>query len=781
MENSKIVSVFYLVFLCISLIGYASADGIIIPPRPELKYPSVVYHNVNVSIISQYAETKVDQVFYNENPSVMEGTYVFPLPEGASISNFAMFVDGEKLDGELLDKDKARRIYEDIVRRMKDPALLEYVDRNTFKARVYPIPGYGEKQLQLTYSEVVKCDSGVCRYTYPLNTEKFSSKPLKNVSIFLGIESRQPIKTIYSPSHKINVKRISDYKVEVSFMEKDVKPDKDFQLYYTLSESDVGVSLLTYRERDSDSGFFMLMITPKYEVLEEDVVGKEIVFVLDTSGSMSGDKIVQAKNALKFCLNNLKKEDKFNLVLFSTSISQFKDRLVDASPANVKEALDFVDKIQATGGTNMEDALMTALKSSSWSESRPNMIVFLTDGRPTVGITDTDKIIDDVESANRKTQIRVFVFGVGYDVNTQLLDRLSAENSGVSEYVKPDEDIEVKVSSFYSKISSPLLSNLKLEFNGASVQEYYPKELPDLFRGLQLIVFGRYSGAGFTMAKLEGDVGMNKKTYEYETLFPLENPENPFIPRLWATRKIGFLLDEIRLHGEDQELVNEIVSLSLKYGIMTPYTSFLVDVDTDKTPRQKLLDSTRTLMNEAFKLTVGAEAVKTSQGARSLQESQISEPQSAKVKFVGAKTFYLREDGAWVDSEFQSQKAVDVQYGSERFYQIMEEAPDSSRYLALGSKVRFCTSNGKCFNIGDSGESDRIVVSTLTTVKAETTTTILGKETTSVLTSESTTVAIAVDKAGKTGYALPLIILVAVAVLAFYLLRKKRGGGEVGV
>jgi len=718
--KSKILAL----ILCIGfLAGISAGDGIIIPvPPPDIpdRIPplAIKYHHVDVMMDNQYAETEIDQVFKNEFPRDLEGTYLFPIPEEASISEFSMFVDNEKLEGKVLERDKAKQIYEDIVRQLRDPALLEYIDRDMFKARVYPIPANGEKRIQLKYSEVIKCDSGICHYRYPLEVEKFSSKAIESVLITVKLKSNQPIKAIYSPTHKISINRINDYEAEISYEEENVKPEKDFDLYYTVSEEDFGLNLLTFKgEKD---GFFMLMLAPKQETGEEDIIAKDMVFVLDTSGSMAGEKLEQAKNALKFCVNSLNEEDRFNLITFNTNIEEFSQKLMGSNSKNRKRALDFIAGISAGGGTNINDALVRALELIK-SEERPNIIIFLTDGKPTVGTTLIEKILSNVKESN-SGRARIFVFGVGYDVNTHLLDKISGQNSGASEYVKPEEDIEVKVSGFYSKISNPLLSKLKLEFDGIEVKDLYPNELPDLFKGSQLVLFGRYSGSGEANVTLTGMIGREEKSYSYDVNFPGENSENEFIPRLWATRKIGYLMDEIRLHGEEKELVDEVINLSMEYGIITPYTSFLVDLDTDLSEPEAMNIARKgfaeSLVDKAFSAVTGQFAVKSAQVTQELRGSDVYESGSSRVKSVGTKTFYQR-DGTWVDNDWDSEKsAVEIEYGLDSYFEFIKKNPEFGKYLALGKGVKFC-SDGNCYIVSEPKVVETTIPITTTTLPAE--------------------------------------------------------------
>lgn len=685
--------------------GIAWADGFIIPVQPdpqESRIPplTVKYHHVEVEINGQVATTRIDQVFINDYPRDIEGTYIFPLPEEASISEFSMYSNGKKLIGQILDRDKARAIYEEIVRQMKDPALLEYVGRNMFKARVFPIPARGEKRIELEYTEIIKSDAGLCHYLYPLNTEKFSNRPLKDVTITVKIKSPVPLKNIYSPSHDIKVIRENDNQVEVSYEERDVKPDKDFELYYGLSEKDIGLNLITHKE-DGESGFFMLLISPKEK--NPQLIKKDITFVIDTSGSMAGEKIEQAKSALRFCLENLNEGDRFNLISFSTDTVRFKNSLVNYDVKTKKEALQFIEELQAEGGTNINDALMAAFdyqKSLFTKDSSPGMVVFLTDGLPTVGERNIERIIENVKRVNIRNT-RIFVLGVGHDVNTHLLDNLTSLNKGVSEYVRPGEDLEIKLSQFYIKISYPVLANLNLNVEGVEIFDLYPKALPDLFRGTQLVLLGRYRNAGSVLITLRGEVNKEEKKYIYEGTFPEKSSQNQFLPRLWANRKIGYLLDEIRLHGENDELLEQIKGLSVRYGIMTPYTSFLVLEDEARysqvsTPLiQESKDAFLSMKGEA----VGARAVESANAMRDLKEGErmvVSE--SETIKYVGEKTFYLR-DGVLVDSEYkEGMKTIEVSFGSEEYFNLLKEKSDLGKSFSLGKKVIVCW-QGSCYRI----------------------------------------------------------------------------------
>lgn len=693
----KKVLVFLVLVLALGF-GAAFADGLIIVHPPHHPHPrpfprprplTVKYHRVEVKIDNGIATTSIDQVFKNEYDVDLEGTYMFPLPEESAITEFSMYVDGKKVSGKILDKNEARRVYEDIVRSMRDPGLLEYVGRNMFQARVYPIPKKGEKRIQLVYKQTLKYDAGAYKYVYPLDTEKYSPKPLEEVTISAKIKSKVPIKNVYSPSHKIDTK-VKRYSASCGYEANNVKPDKNFVLYYSVSEKDVGLNLLSYKKRGED-GYFMLLLSPGE--LSGRSISKDIIFVLDTSGSMQGKKIDQAKEALKFCINKLDKGDRFNVITFASDIDTYKDGLIDVNRRNLSNAISFVNKIDASGGTNINEALLAAFKMFRRSH-RPRMLVFLTDGKPTVGETKMKDILKNLKSANR-TDARIFVFGVGNDVNTHLLDKMAEEHRGIPEYVKPEEDIEVTVSSFYRKISEPILSDIEISFGRIRTKDIQPKILPDIFKGTQLVLLGRYESSGSTAVTLTGYVNGKKKRFVYDAQFLKNDSDDDFIPRLWATRKIGYLMSEIRLNGEKKELIDEIIKLSKEHGIMTPYTSFLILEKEEDYDRWGLSPAAAPKMRAAGKKYMadmssvsGAGSVSRAQDIQSLKQSQVAaEPVSKSIKHIGDKTFYLK-DGVWIDSKYkEGSKTREVKYLSKEYFDLVSKKPKLGKYFGVGEKV----------------------------------------------------------------------------------------------
>jgi Ca-activated chloride channel family protein len=297
---------------------------------------------------------------------------------------------------------------------------------------------------------------------------------------------------------------------------------------------------------------------------------------------MAGAKIDQAKKALKFCVNSLNPEDRFDIVRFSTEAEPLFKSLSDAGAEKQKKALAFVDDLRAAGGTAIKDALAAALdeRPGQRDAGRLFMVVFLTDGEPTVGEQDPDKIIASVKDAKNGRDVRVFCFGIGNDVNTKLLDQLAEQTRAAAQYVLPNEDLEVPVSTFFAKVQDPMMTGLKLDLGTAGAGKIYPKDLPDLFKGDQLVVFGTYSKAGASAAVLTGTInGQPAKIAQDITLPESTDQSQDWIAKLWAVRRVGYLLDEIRINGESKELKEEVTELARRWGIVTPYTAMLIVED----------------------------------------------------------------------------------------------------------------------------------------------------------------------------------------------------------
>ena len=712
-----------------------SAQGVIVPiicdvrpcrPRPlprPLPLPNVLpvkSIQLDTKISGQVATTKVVQVFRNDTPHTLEGIYFFPIPETASIVEFSIWENGKKLVGEVRSREEARRIYDEIVRRQRDPGLLEYAGKDLFQASIFPIPPSSDKKLELVYSQVLKAESGTVSYRYPLGTgrnlwqrqsgfpegHRLAGPPQQfgTVSGKIEIAGREALRNIYSPSHKIDIANKGERAASISF--ETSNNDSDFQLFYGLSNDDFGMTLLTHREPGKD-GYFLLMLSPKDDVADRELVNKDIVFVLDTSGSMADEgKMDKARSALLFGIRTLRDGDRFNVINFAGEEHLMESRLINADASGRRRGEEFVKGLRATGGTNINDSLLASMKQFDKND-RPKMLVFMTDGLPTVGETNIEKINSNLQKA-KTTDVRIFPFGFGYDVNTALLDKLGSENSGISDYVQPKEDLEVKVSNFFARVSSPVLSDLDLDLGGVQADLMYPRKLTDLFKGNQVTIMGRYKNASDLKnltVLLRGKSGGENRTFNYSNLdFPLRNEENDFLPRLWASRRVGWLIEQIRLNGETKELKDEIVDLGTRFGIVTPYTSYLATdgsvANAAPTDSRQLTELSRSAAKKMSPQS-GGDAVRQSVQQNVMKENtfildgasgldkQIIVRNSAQNQFIANKNF-IQQSNVWVDAEFRpelKQSEVNLKFGSEEYFATVSREKELAQYFALGEEV----------------------------------------------------------------------------------------------
>ena len=663
-------------------------------------------HRVDVSIVDQVATTRVEQVFYNEGSTPAEGTYIFPLPIGAAVSDLVMWVDGKPVEARILDADEARRIYDDIVRRMRDPALLEYVGSSAIQASVFPIQPFSEVKIEIEYVQLLPADGGLIHYEYLLRTDQFTRRPVESLSLSIDVTSRDPIGAIYSPTHDLAIIRDGNFSFRAGFETTHERPMTDFSLYYGLATSEISANLLTYRESADEDGYFTLMITPPSEASAERVIPKDVIIVLDQSGSMDGVKWEQARDAVKFVLDNLNPRDRFNVIAFSTGTRIYAREL--QRPDEAPRAKEWISGLEAIGSTDIDLALREAMDMAD--RERPTVVLFLTDGLPTEGVIDTPTILENVKAVAPKN-VRIFTFGVGYDVDTILLDQLTQTFRGAGTYVRPDERIDEEVSALYAKISAPVLTDLSLDFGDILVSDMVPSEpLPDLFAGSQLIITGRYRDGGATTVTLRGTIDGQQQTYRYDVRFPENAGGAVFVPRLWATRQIGALLNTIRLHGENPELVDSIVRLSIRYGIITPYTSFLITEDDIFTERG--VEQAQTMFeaeaDAAAAMPSGQFAVDAAESAAGLSraDAPIPMPTANKasvdggempagageqiIRYVGDRTFVWR-DGMWIDTLYDADTMtpVEVAFLSDEYFDLLALDPAVGEFLALGEQVLF--------------------------------------------------------------------------------------------
>ena len=715
-------------------------------PRPEIgrrrQFPLVVNrHQVSIAIDGNVARTRVDETFHNPNPYQLEGTYLFPLPPGASIANFSMSMNGKMVDGEVLEKDKARTIYESIVRQMKDPGLLEYVDRQLFRARVFPIPARGDIQVAIAYDEHLKLDHGHSRYRYPLDTGKYSSGSYKNVLIDLKIRSTVAIRGLRCPSHEADITRVSDKEAHVTFEAKTLEADKDFVVDWNVSEDALAPTVLTYKGSEAQP-FFLFSVSPKVD-RAASTSPKDLVFLLDSSGSMVGPKMEDARRAVQYCVRSLSPGDRFNVVDFSSEARRFRDELVLAVDEEKTAAVKYIEALKARGGTRVEDGLRTALGFLTAEKSdRLRMIVFISDGEPTLGMTKPSELLNLVKDLQRTTTnaARIFCFGVGVEVDTILLEQLASKYHGAVDFVLPGEQLEITLSNFYDKIDQPVLTGVEIDFGDLEVSEVYPKPLPDLFRGDDLLLFGRFKNPGRHTVVVRGNYAGKQAAFEYSLDFPADvGPRNDFLPRTWAARKVGFLLETIRLSGEKKELVDEVVTVSKRYGVLTPYTSYLIIEDERRHPPRTVGAIPRPLtevfrrVRESedaaspnlapdsapdsapgfsfedrvvaapgrFSKRSGGSSIRVSRNLKAIKEGRLHDVRrfvdremnrgEARVLHVAGTTFY-RIRGQWIDIRLDRSRRVEareIKYLSDEYFALVKSQPGIGRILSLGKRLAF--------------------------------------------------------------------------------------------
>jgi Ca-activated chloride channel family protein len=712
---------------------------------------------MEATIVDGVVQVTARQAFVNEAPYQREGIYLFPAPENAAVNRLALVIDGKTYEAELLSRDEAVRTYERIVGARRDPALLEFVNRQTFRLRIFPFPPQGQREVVVRYDQLLRRQGNTYRFVYPLRVERLSDKPVREASITVRIRSRLPIKTVYSPTHPISVRRPNEREAIVTYEASNVREQDDFVLYYSVAEGEFGATLLPYRNRPDRDGYFLLFLSPQLEWERSKVLPKDILFVFDRTGSMSGEKIEQAKEALKFCVERLNPEDRFNVIAFNESPDLLWRDLRLATEDNKREAIRFAEQLTAQGGTNINEALLTALPLLTDRE-RPRFVMFLTDGLPTVGETNVDRILANVRKAN-EAKVRIFVFGVGYDVNAVFLDRLANENGGASIYVRPNESVEAKIADLFNLLSEPVLTDVQVTFDGIRVRDVYPKEVPDLFKGTEVVLAGAYAEAGKATVRVTGKVGGKERTFTFSLEFPDRETEHDFVPRIWAARKIGYLLDEIATKGRSPELVDEIVRLSKEFGVLTEFTAFLVTEPT--MPLADLRTRAEEAMRRAYEARTGTWAVAQAINRQVLQRAtanydlamgnqapvrqqtgmampalggvlggwggygglgapaaagppaQVILRESGEVQaitgmqVVGSHAFAQR-GRQWVDLRFdpQKQQVIKVQQFSKAVLQLIEVRPDLAKFVALGDEVVIAVDDKLAVQIGAEGKTE---------------------------------------------------------------------------
>lgn len=674
--------------------------GRIIPIPPiEIKDPiKLIYEDSKIIINNNIASITKKQTFKNVTHKQLEGSYIFPLQNDAFITEFSLFINNEPVKAEILDSKQAKQIYEDIVRKLKDPSILEEFRSNLYRVKIFPFAPFSEKIIEMKYLQQIKPSGNTYRFIYSLS-HNLLSKDFKN-NIVIELNSTNTISNIYSPSHEIIFEKVNDNKYIVKIDFKKSSLVSDFILYYTISSQKIDAMNLIYDDEKEDP-YFMLSLFSNNEQVKSNVK-KNIIFTLDISGSMTGVKIDQAKGALKYCLKNLKKGDYYSIFTFNNEVNEIISNKEFNYDDSDQKIIEKIENILPDGGTNLNNAIITSLKNAK--KNLPNYLILLTDGLPTVGVRNPDEILKNVAKFILGN-IRIFTFGVGNDLDVFLLDRLASEFRGENNYVREGEDIELEISSFFRKISNPVLTDCKIEFDNQQIYDIYPNKLPDLFQNSTISIFGRLKNISNGEIIITGYIDKEKKRFSYKIEQSFISKKNDFIPLLWAKRKIAFLLDEIRNNGEDKELINEITKLSKKYGIITPYTSYLI---TDDDTKSNIFSDAVIEKKQLFDSKSGYQPLSLSQKQTIIDQSQKIErmKNSSKVEYysyiknINGKTFIFKND-FWVDIDFDNSscnKIIEIEFASDDYFSLINNDDELRKYLCVSNKIKLFYKS-KCYII----------------------------------------------------------------------------------
>ncbi|MGH7518520.1 MAG: VIT domain-containing protein [Gemmatimonadales bacterium] len=659
--------------------------------------------SVQVRLSDRIARVEVEERFRNDGSWVAEGSYLYPLAGEAVFQNFSLWMGEQELRGEMLGADKARGIYDEIVRRRKDPALLTLAGHGLVRAQVFPIQPGETRKVALRYTQLVGRAGDALRFRYALGERGPAA-----LTFALTLDDADRFGTPYSPTHRLDTRREGN-RLAVTL----VDGGGDVEILVPLRRGLVSSSLLTHAPGGED-GYFMLLLAPSSGDANA-AVPRDVTLVVDVSGSMSGPKMEQARAALRQMLGTLDRADRFRLIAFSTHIRAFRPEFTRAEHADIAEAQRFVDALVPEGGTNIAGALDAALgweggqggRRTEDDAGRLAVVLFITDGLPSVGEQVPDRIA--ASAAARRGERRIFTVGIGHDVNTYLLDRLAAEGHGSAEYVAPGASVEEALGTLSAKIRHPALLDLRIDRAPVELVELAPHRLPDLFHGEEMVIFGRYRGRGAGSVAISGDRNGRRERFSVSAEFGAHSSDNDFIPRLWASRRIGDLTRQIRLEGGSQVLIEQVRDLGLRYGILTEYTSYLVQEPEAIAGRPVLpavpLREARA-RNRSWPAAVaaqtGADAFERAQASAKLREvksladadaasgraeANIAGGPSSATRALAGRVF-VRRGGVWTDATHHDSLQVTVVAPfSDAYFALVRALPELTPWLRAGDEV----------------------------------------------------------------------------------------------
>ncbi|MEJ2689521.1 MAG: VIT and VWA domain-containing protein [Deltaproteobacteria bacterium] len=551
----------------------ARAAGMLVADNGFGGVLEIVEHDVRVTINNGIAVTEVTQVFRNTEQRQMEALYTFPVPKGASVSNFSMWIGGKEMVGEVLEKERAHEIYNSYKRKKRDPGLLEQTDYKTFEMRIFPIGPGASQKVQITYYQELDFDHDWATYVYPLATttnRQLDNRVRGKFAVSVDVKSSVPIAAIESPSHGSDFLFVSHSKnySEASLENRDGDLARDVVLAFKVSRPVTGLDLITSVEAGED-GYFALTLRAGSE-LEKTQTGADYVFVLDISGSMANDsKLRTSVDSLTAFIKALAVEDRFEVITFNRVPNALFGKLEQAKESSFNDAVTFLDSREAKGGTLLQPALETAYKYVS--PDRPLNVVILSDG-----MTEQNErrvLLQMIES--RPANVRVFCIGVGNEINRSLLSQMAEDAGGLAAFLSRGDDFSRQAKAFQRKLMHPVAANLQLRTTGIDTYNLTPQKLPNLYYGMPVKIYGRYRGKGIGQVELTGEVNGRRIVTKTELDFPARDPDNPEIERMWAWHR----MEELKRQHEirpDSRLVDEIVRLGETYSITSEYTSFLV-------------------------------------------------------------------------------------------------------------------------------------------------------------------------------------------------------------
>ncbi len=648
---------------------------------------------VRIAVDGRVARFEVEERFLNAGSRLAEGSYLYPMPGEAVFTNFSLWMGDQEVRGETMNAEQARAIYEEIVRRKKDPALLTFAGHGLVRAQVFPIQPGETRKVALRFTQLLSRSGDAVRLRYSLGNRGQTGE----TSLLVTVPNAASYGTPYSPTHAIETRRAGD-RFEISLA---AGASGEVELFLPLRKGLVGATVVTHAPGGED-GYFMLLLAPP-QAESGTTVPRDLTLVVDVSGSMSGTKLEQAKAALEQALGTLRPGDRFRLIAFSSAVRRFREDFVAANRDNLTAAREFVDGLGAEGGTNIAGALEAALGSDSDPERLP-IVLFVTDGLPSVGEQAPDRIAE--QAAGRIGRSRIFTVGIGPDVNTYLLDRMASRGRGSAEYVPPGASVETAMGSLMAKLRYPALVNLRIGDTPVSLSQTYPAQLPDLFYGEELVLFGRYHGQGTGSVVITGERNGHRERIVVPATFAASESGNDFIPRLWAARQIGELTRQIRLEGASPSLVAQVRELGLRYGILTEYTSYLVqepsDVVTPGAPVPLREDQMGGARNSAAqtgvqafdrarasaKLADSKTLAAAEEVASSRLESLAKDGSAAPATRLVAGRLFIRRDQVWTDVAHADRITVTavVAY-SKAYFELVRQLPEVAPYLSVGDEV----------------------------------------------------------------------------------------------